>query len=148
MKSHFGAIPTAPVAPRAGPTRPGAGYGLSLEVPRPHLGSFEDQAARGGHCALLLVDAARRGGLGTDQQDGHRLHLSTLQAADTHGSADAPKCARQRGPFRTQEHLVRLALEMDLHCFIKARALVRLRVFSYSTFGVAVLCSSAASLKA
>ena len=81
-------------------------------------------------------------------QIGQSNYLSTLQAADTHGSADAPKCARQRGPFRTQEHLVRLALEMDLHCFIKARALVRLRVFSYSTFGVAVLCSSAASLKA
>ena len=68
-------------------------------------------------------------------QIGQSDYLSTLQAADTHGSTDAPKCARQRGPFRTQEHLVQLALEMDLPCFLKARALVRLRVFSYCGCG-------------
>jgi hypothetical protein len=68
-------------------------------------------------------------------QIGQSNYLSTLQAADTHGSTDAPKCARQRGPFRTQEYLVQLALEMDLPCFLKARALVRLRVFSYCGCG-------------
>ena len=47
--SHFGPVPTDPVTPaRAGPKRPGAGYGngFSLEVPRPHLGSLDDPCAR------------------------------------------------------------------------------------------------------
>jgi hypothetical protein len=80
-------------------------------------------------------------------QIGQSDYLSTLQAADTHGSTDAPKCARQRGPFRTQEYLVQLALEMDLLCFLKARA----RSFDFGsspTVGVAILGSIAASLKA
>ena len=47
--SHFGAVPTAPVRcgcaprrprrsrqPHVGPKRPRAGYGFSIEVPRPH----------------------------------------------------------------------------------------------------------------
>ena len=74
-------------------------------------------------------------------QIGQSNYLSTLQAADTHGSTDAPKCVRQRGPFRTQEYLVQLALEMDLPCFLKARALVRLRVFSYCGCGHTRLAS-------
>ena len=44
-KSHFGPIPTTPVAPRAGPKRLGAGYGFYLKVPRCHLASLEDPRA-------------------------------------------------------------------------------------------------------